>query len=586
MKKTLWRVLALCLSLIMIVSCFAACDKDGGKKDDDKDNIYLSVQEEGTEEELTAVREDLIKAAETKGFGDIDKMEFYENGVRTTSSTYVQVKDNKKFYYSGDTKRLVNYADGYILDMPADWKPDFSMSTMRCRFDTDEVSLIASREDDGIAYHGGVEEYFAALYLYLKNEDFQKNNKVTVIEDIPATKLNDDWQYMVYRVKLEDCAEGTKCYYTYVDYFNDLNQTYHFMFKAVDDRDFADVYKSFQGIYDKGAPVDTRLFPCIESENWSEETTTFYQNLKEQDHIDWGLFSYRLQSTGIEITIPMLEKKLDFEFPIISEYIHYSNPFPVDFAKQMMDDGRMMQISYQFTLNNNSDLTFQNPILDIYRKTDESKQVLTEFAEGAAQMGQPFYFRLNNEMNTDWTSYCAMANMLDPDIFVDTWITLYDIFTETGANQYALWVFNGFDKSYPPYKWANYQCYMPPSEYIHMIGLTGYNFVTEEDTSSWRTFEQIYDEIYTAYEPHFAEWPWIISEFGCETSTAEDQSKAQWITDMFTTLDAGKYPQLKVAIWFNCSDYDTNGKVTNDLNLEKDPEVVEAFKAGLELTQP
>lgn len=34
---------------------------------------------------------------------------------------------------------------------------------------------------------------------------------------------------------------------------------------------------------------------------------------------------------------------------------------------------------------------------------------------------QPVLFRLNNEMNTDWTSYCGMVTLLDPDIFIMTW---------------------------------------------------------------------------------------------------------------------------------------------------------------------
>lgn len=29
------------------------------------------------------------------------------------------------------------------------------------------------------------------------------------------------------------------------------------MFKSVDDRDFADVYNTYQSIYEKGAPIDT-----------------------------------------------------------------------------------------------------------------------------------------------------------------------------------------------------------------------------------------------------------------------------------------------------------------------------------------
>ncbi len=579
MKKTWWRVLALCLSLVMLVCCFASC---GGDKEP-ADETDGGVKEVGTEEELTAVREDLIKYAEIEGFGEIDKMELYENGVRTTSSEYVQVKDNKKVYYSGDTKRVVNYPDGYILDMPADWKPDYTLSTLRVRYDTDEVTLIASHEPHLLGnYYETPEEYLGQLYLYIGNEDYHKNNKVSVVEDFKTIDIDEEWKAQVYRLKLNGTPDGTKCYYTYVDYYNDLNDTYHFMFKAVDDRDFADVYKSFKAIYDKGAPIDTFVYEQSNNPNWNEETTEFYEALCKQEHVDWGLFAYRLQTTGWKVTVPMLEKKLDYQFPVISEYIHYSNPFPNEFADKVTKDGdRMMQISYQYTLNNNGDRTFKSPALEIYR--GEGDDILREFAEGAAEFGKPFFFRLNNEMNTDWTSYCAMANMLDPDIFIETWIRLYDIFTETGANKYAMWIFNGFDGSYPPFKWADYRCYMPDAKYVDLIGLTGYNSGTVE-TNTYKSFEEIYDNIYSMYEPHFKDWPWIISEFGC--ATREGASKSEWITEMFNVLEQNKYPQLKVAIWFNCSDYDNDGNVTNDFNLEKEAEVMQAFKEGLEKTQP
>ncbi len=592
MKTKLWRILALALAIVMMVGCFASCDNNSDGKNEDE-NPYSSVKEEGSEEELTAVRDSLVKATETKGLGDIEKLEFYENGVRTTSDQYVQVKDNKKFYYSGGIKRMVNYPDGYILDLPADWKPDFSLATLRVRFDTDEVSLIASHEANGIRYHGGFDNYLTALYLFVGNADSQKNNGVEVVEARKEVKINDDWNASVYRLKIKDCPETIKAYYTYVDYYNnEKSDTYHFMFKAVDDRDFSDVYMSFQKIYDKGAAVDTMLYPEEANPNWAEETKAHYEALKAQTHVDWGLFAYKLQTTGWKVTIPVLEKKMDYTFPVISEYSHYSsdgkvNGFPLEFGQKVVADGdRMMQFTYQYTDNNNMDLTMYNPIMDIYRGTEKSKEVLTQYAQGAAEFGQPFYFRLNNEMNTDWTSYCPMANMLDPDIFASTWITLYDIFTETGANQWAIWIFNGFDKSYPPYNWADYRCLMPSPNYIDMIGLTGYNFVTPEDTSSWETFEAKYDKLSAEYSKYFADWAWIISEFGCETSTNPDQSKATWVKEMFDTLSTNRYPQLKVAVWFNCSDYDQQGNVTNDLNLEKDPEVIQAFKEGLELTQP
>ncbi len=158
MKKTLWRVLILLMATAMTLFCFAGC---GGNEEEQKgdEGEPTGAVEQGTEEELTAVREGLIKVTETEDFGEITKMEFYENGVRTTSDKYVQVKDNKKFYYNGQgIKRMVNYTDGYIIDMPEDWKPDFSLSSLRCRFENDDVTLITSKETDAVKRYSANEE--------------------------------------------------------------------------------------------------------------------------------------------------------------------------------------------------------------------------------------------------------------------------------------------------------------------------------------------------------------------------------------------------------------------------------------------
>jgi len=603
MKTTMKRLLAMCLTVAMLLS-FAAC----GEKTEDPatqpttapskqaatpsgfgHTAVTEVKEDGTEAQLTAVRQSLIKKSEIEGLGDIEKMELYVNGYRTKDSNFVKPKDNKKIYWSGDVKRVVNYADGYILDIPTDWVPDYSLGKIRVRYDTDEVSLIATREDEAVGRYGNsITEYMNNVYRHLKNPTYLQKNDITVL-DQKKVELEDDWTMEVYKVVLNGCAEGVKCYYTYVDYYNDVNKTYHMMFKSVDDRDFADVYNSFKDIAETKAGVSTKTYAAGYNPNWSKETKAHYDALCKQKGVEWGLFSYKLQTTGWKNTIPMLEKRIDFKFPIISEYIHFGTAkdpgeFPTKFAKKCVKDGRTMQITFQYTANNNSDLNDHSPMLDIYRRTDEAKEILTNFAEGAADFGLPFYFRLNNEMNTDWTSYSGIANMLDPDIFVDTWVQLYDIFTETGANKYAIWIFNGFDNSFPPFKWCDYLCYFPDAKYVDMLGLTGYNFVTPEDTTTWRSFQEIYSDIEQNYKDKFGDWAWIISEFGCETSTDPSQSKAEWITGMFDCFEKGMFPNIKVAIWFNCSDY-VNGVATNDLNLEKDKEVYTAFKEGIAKTQ-
>ena len=57
------------------------------------------------------------------------------------------------------------------------------------------------------------------------------------------------------------------------------------------------------------------------------------------------------------------------------------------------------------------------------------------------EFGHPVIFRLNNEMNSDWTSYSASACMNDPQIYVYLWQKIYNIFEKVGCvsiHQYPL----------------------------------------------------------------------------------------------------------------------------------------------------
>ena len=98
--KPLRRILSVIAAAALAAACLTGCSGQDEPAPPQEDAV--------TEADLTAVREELIRTSETEGLGDITAMELYENGVRTASSEYIQAKDNKKLYYSGDIKRVVN----------------------------------------------------------------------------------------------------------------------------------------------------------------------------------------------------------------------------------------------------------------------------------------------------------------------------------------------------------------------------------------------------------------------------------------------------------------------------------------------
>lgn len=590
MKSTFLRMLGVALSIALLLCSLVGCGGDGGNGGETTSNTLdngnvVTVHEEGTEEELTAVRDNLIKKSEIKGFGDIDKMELYENGVRTTSDQYVQVKDNKKFYYSGDTKRVVNYTDGYILDMPADWVPDFTVSTARAEYKNDDVTLIVSDETEALGIYGSTDSALEALFRFIGTDEYMRKNRVEKLGEDTVT-FNEDFSVYTLKLHLQDCPEGTKCYYTYAVFYNDLKMTY-MMFKCVDDRDFAEVYNTYQSIYDKGAPIDTIAYPEGGSDSWNDETAALYDRIMNTDHVIWGMVNGNIEQHPLKRQYPILEKQLDHKFEVVTSYSdQMSFDFDVDAAREIYEDGRIVQFTYHFAYDygNSNTMGSVASVLDVYR--GEVDDDLRKFAKSVVELGQPMLFRLNNEMNSDWTTWSATNAMNDTEIFTETWKRMYNILEEEGANEYLIWIWNPQGRATGPmFCWNDLRMYFPGAKYVHMLGLTGYNF---GDDTTWTSFGDMYQALSDYYTPYFGDWGWILSEFGCSDSSedpANENRKAEWITEMFDCFEENRFPNIKSAVWFNGNDYDGAGNITHEIALGRDAASREAFKEGLDRTQ-
>ncbi len=578
------RILAIAVALSLMLTVFTACDPAQSEQDGTLPNGNVStVREEGTEAELTAVRENLIKATEIEGLGDITKMEFYENGVRTASDQYVLVRDNKKCYYADGVKRVVNYPDGYILDMPDDWQVDFSMATACCQYYTDDMTLVVSDETESISVYGTSENALDAMFQFIRTENYQQKNRVRKISE-ETQVINDKLSMYVLKLELQDMPEDAKRFYTYVVYYSELKITY-MMFKCVDDSDFVDVYRTYQSIYDKGVAIDTIAYPESPAPHWNEETKALYESIKATDKVIWGTYNGGIEDDPLELKYPLLEKKIDHKFDIVMTYSdQLAYDFPVDKARAIDEDGRILHFTYHFDYAYGNTMGNVAPILDVYR--GELDEELREFARGVAEYGRPMLFRLNNEMNSDWTSWSAVNAMCDPDIFTDTWIRMYNIFVEEGAAEYMIWIWNPQGNTTGPVaNWNDLRRYFPGAAYVDLLGLTLYNFGNE---TSWASFRDMYTAANSYYKPLFGDWAWIIGEFGCSDSSElpeHEGRKAQWITEMFDCFEENLFPNIKAAVWFNANDYDSSGNITHEIALGRDPASQQAFKEGLDRTQ-
>ena len=361
-----------------------------------------------------------------------------------------------------------------------------------------------------------------------------------------------------------------------------------------------------------------------ENPRWTEETRSYFRKLSKADRVEWGVFSYSMPGLQEQLDennedyLHYLKLSRDMEqaieegwgkpFDIYPTYTHLgkgesvekydAHYFPSAMAKELAGgngfNGKpVLQFTYQFTLNNNLVGENQTPAFDILRgKFDEQFRRL---AKDIKAYEKPVLFRLNNEMNTDWTSYCGMVSLLDPDICCENWRRLYRIFEEEGVRN-CIWIWNPIATSCPYSAWGEDLCYFPGVDYAQMLGGTSYemnNYKAEEAPEKIVSFKKHYQSLYQKNKAAFSRWSMILSEFACGSGGdcsgelgRNTQVQAQWVRDMFKELHAKEKPdwvkQLKGAIWFNCND-ESGDKVMNRLRFidpegEKENATVQAFR--------
>ncbi len=346
--------------------------------------------------------------------------------------------------------------------------------------------------------------------------------------------------------------------------------------------------------------------------HWNAETKAYFEQFTTQKTKSWGVFS--LSMPGDEASLhpgggtydltlekgkaiqKYIEEKVwgGKKYDVYMTYTHLGTGsrqenvaphyYPVDMSRALAGGNGFngkpaLEFTFQYTTNNNLVDQELTPMFDIMRgKYDE---YFARLAKDIKAYEQPVMFRLNNEMNTDWTSYSGIMNLLDPDIFTSTWIRLYNIFIENGVDN-VIWVWNPIAKSSPYSGWGEDLSYFPGFDYVQLLGGTSYEFnnYTGDAMTQYITFKKHYSDLYEKNKPYFEKWSMIIGEFACGSggdATGElgrnRKAQAAWVRGMFEELNAENpapyAQQIKGLIWFNCNDYGGSGPagITNRLRF-------------------
>ncbi len=345
--------------------------------------------------------------------------------------------------------------------------------------------------------------------------------------------------------------------------------------------------------------------------HWNAETKAYFEQFTTQKTKSWGVFSYSMpgEEASLHAGNSNYDQHLQWskeiqqfieetawggkKYDVYMTYTplaYYGTPcyYPVDMSKELAGgngDGTkpVLEFTFQYTTNNNLVDQELTPLFDIMRgKYDE---YFVRLAKDIKEYAKPIMFRLNNEMNTDWTSYSGIMNLLDPDIFNATWIRLYNIFIENGVDN-VIWVWNPVAASAPYSGWGEDLCYFPGHDYVQLLGGTNYE---ANNDGEFLTFKERYGGLYEKNKPYFEKWSMIIGEFACgsggnasgELGRNRDLQK-QWVEGMFEELNAENpapyAQQIKGLIWFNCNDY-SGALISNRYKFADTPEGTGNFRS-------
>ncbi|WP_288238255.1 hypothetical protein, partial [uncultured Alistipes sp.] len=107
----------------------------------------------------------------------------------------------------------VNYADGYIIDIPQDWKPDYSLSPVKVQYTGEDVNLSITVEE---VFEADVEYQLEQwVNRYLLNKGWQQKNKISQLGAVEKREIG-EFTAQIIKMQMKGMEADNYDYFTYV----------------------------------------------------------------------------------------------------------------------------------------------------------------------------------------------------------------------------------------------------------------------------------------------------------------------------------------------------------------------------------
>ena len=471
---------------------------------------------------------------------------------------------------AGNYKNFINYVDGYSLYVDPGMQVDMNYSSVCAVLENEHKRIEIYKET--LPYSVGQRSYinYSNQFMdntadHIKEYDTQTiiNGNAVHILQWSRQKLSRVENDKNYYVSLEILSGYQEVYTIFVKSDTPFYQTNGYYYLLNDFQTFA----PSQYAYTKQAQAVS-----VEDRGWNQETQDFYQMYFGADSLlKWGIFEPNAPDDFTQLSY--LESSMEYKFPILLNYTNFENT--------EKHPNLEVRLENAYTQNKTLELTLQtawtpsgqgNMVYDVLN--GEYDSFLKNYAQTVSDFDHPVLFRLGNEMNGDWCPYSSYNTSKDTEIYKEFYRYVYKAFEDAGADN-VIWVWNPNGKSFPDFKWNDALMYYPGDEYVDIIGLTAYNTGTYYSGENWTEFADLYDPIYAEYTKLYKQ-PMMITEFA---SSSVGGDKNLWIQKMFGHI--GNYDRVKVAIWWDGCDWDTNGNVARPYFMDETYPIVQTFKEWL-----
>lgn len=254
-----------------------------------------------------------------------------------------------------------------------------------------------------------------------------------------------------------------------------------------------------------------------------------------------------------------LESKLGRPLAIASFYQAWGDgpehAFPMHVLRSLHKGGYLPMLTWEPWLTAFERHAGKNPPGSLRKIADgEFDAYIRAFARDAVRFGHPFLLRPGHEATNPWYGW-APAHGNTAEDYRAFWTRVHRIFRQEGArNALFVWTPYGLEE----------QDWFPGAETVDWIGLDIFNYGGLSEQGTWLDFYTITKLYYDRYRELGP--PLLVAETATSSSGG---NKVDWVRDMFHSLHAGNFPEIRALVLFDQPGGETNAGLPVDWSLDE-----------------